>query len=93
MTERRQLLLESLSGLILEVLPWSLSGLICLYLLWGYVSQPVRTAGKPVGEYVNEFTPANFPIRPKDALPQRYPVPAMHDGQMSEGLLKPARDS
>lgn len=59
MTERRKLLLDRLSSFVLEVLPWSLSGLIGLYLLSSYVLLPVRAEGTPVSEYGNPSTPAN----------------------------------
>jgi hypothetical protein len=75
MTERRKLLLDRLSSFVLEVLPWSLSGLIGLYLLSSYVLLPVRAEGTRVGEYGNPFTHPNLSIRPKDAPPQRHAIP------------------
>jgi hypothetical protein len=43
-------LLEPLSRFVLEVLPWALSGLIGLYLAWGFWSAPVaaRAEFQPV---------------------------------------------
>jgi len=41
MRGKPELLLEPLSRFVLEVLPWALSGLIGLYLAWGFWSAPV----------------------------------------------------
>lgn len=40
MLERPAVFPEQLSRFVLEVLPWGLSGLIVLYLIWGVVSGP-----------------------------------------------------
>ena len=40
MLERPAALLKPLSRFVLEVLPWGLSGLIVLYLMWGVWSGP-----------------------------------------------------
>jgi hypothetical protein len=40
MTGRAESLVEPLSRFVLEVLPWALSGLIGLYLAWGFWSAP-----------------------------------------------------
>jgi len=43
MLERPAAFLEPLSRFVLEVLPWGLSGLIVLYLIWG-VWSPLQSA-------------------------------------------------
>ena len=50
MLERPAAFLEPLARFVLEVLPWSLSGLIVLYLVWGVWSGPEGTpaAARPV---------------------------------------------
>ena len=44
MLERPATFLEPLSRFVLEVLPWGLSGLIVLYLMWGVWSGPDATS-------------------------------------------------
>jgi hypothetical protein len=44
MLERPAAFLEPLSRFVLEVLPWGLSGLIVLYLMWGVWSGPDATS-------------------------------------------------
>jgi hypothetical protein len=48
----RTFILEPLSKFVLEVLPWALSGLIGLYLLWGFCFATVPPHGsvKPLNE-------------------------------------------
>jgi len=45
-------LLEPLAKFVLEILPWTLSSLIVLYLIWGLVlaPQPSPVDGKPQAE-------------------------------------------
>jgi hypothetical protein len=43
MLHRPAAFLEPLSRFVLEVLPWGLSGLIVLYLIWGVWSAPEST--------------------------------------------------
>ena len=46
MAKHPAVLLETLSSFVLEVLPWGLSSLIVLYLLWGMWSAPPPVAAK-----------------------------------------------
>jgi hypothetical protein len=48
MPERPPILLEPLSRFVLEVLPWGLSGLIVLYLIWGAWSGPEDAPARPL---------------------------------------------
>jgi hypothetical protein len=50
MTGRPESLVEPLARFVLEVLPWALSGLIGLYLAWGFWSAPAaaRSELRPV---------------------------------------------
>jgi hypothetical protein len=40
--------LAPLSRFVLEILPWGLSGLIVLYLIWGVWSAPETAPGRPL---------------------------------------------
>jgi hypothetical protein len=50
--DRSATLLEPLAKFVLEILPWTLSSLIVLYLIWGLVLAPQLTPvdGKPQAE-------------------------------------------
>jgi len=53
--------LEPLSGFVLEVLPWGLSSLIVLYLLWGFWSAPQASEGpKPAIEQSLRIAPVEI---------------------------------
>jgi hypothetical protein len=63
----------ALSGFVLEILPWGLSGLIVLYLLWSACFAPASVTGaKPLAEQSLRLAPAgsgptarvsaNFPV-------------------------------
>ena len=49
MPDRSAALLEPLSTFVLEVLPWSLSSLIALYLVWSLLLAPSATRAEPAG--------------------------------------------
>ena len=52
MPDRSATLLEPLAKFVLEVLPWTLSSVIVLYLIWGLVLAPQLAPpyGKPQAE-------------------------------------------
>ncbi|MFL5003330.1 MAG: hypothetical protein ACJ8DY_23365, partial [Xanthobacteraceae bacterium] len=67
MTGRPESLIEPLSRFVLEVLPWALSALIGLYLVWGFWSAPAAAGPelKPVaGLSVSGGPTARPTIRP-----------------------------
>jgi hypothetical protein len=57
-------LVEPLSRFVLEVLPWALSGLIGLYLAWGFWSAPAAAGPelKPVAGLSVSAGPTARPI-------------------------------
>lgn len=79
MTERPKLLLDRLSGLVLEILPWNLSVLIGLYLLWGHFSPLAHAERTPVGSLSDPFTPAKFSMGLEHTPPLRPLIRATHD--------------
>jgi hypothetical protein len=52
-SDRSAALLEPLGKFVLEVLPWALSSLIVLYLIWGtwFAPQPMPAGTKPLATH------------------------------------------
>jgi hypothetical protein len=73
-SERSEALLEPLGKFVLEILPWTLSSLIVLYLIWGMwlAPQHAPAAGsKPPAEHA---VAASTSVRAPTALAARAPA-------------------